>query len=451
MRKIVVFLLLFYNTIQNVQAQFLRRMGNQINSSVSNNGNIDSTNAPKHHHGKGSFWGNIRDAVGRGRPGNDSTLKLSGEDEVKPTHADLSKFNTREFYKLQDGEKFSFYEACLLMQADKLHPRILVVKDGKPWLIGEEGQHIAVDPKKIAACPIDSRAGEIMALNELNGDRSKLYENDPALFAVKNPKPEAMPTREAIKPGEAMQMIEAAFRPRTTLVFRGKVFGPYMTVESTVFDRGAGKFLSLVEFRRPKTDITTIKGDFRKLMEPWLVGSDGTRIRLPGNPVKIIADQDLHFVRIYSVENIPGDPKAVQSSLFDPKTGKTIIFIDKEGLNNDPAVEQGVDIRSGHVITKRREGRQLKLYVNDKWITTLDSEADIPLSNVYVGRDASNWAIWGTKGLYFSNGETVDGVISVRVGGGVPAAVGDGNLLLSMNWIVLGKDDKTLELCRYEL
>jgi hypothetical protein len=76
-------------------------------------------------------------------------------------------------------------------------------------------------------------------------------------------------------------------------------------------------------------------------------------------------------------------------------------------------------------------------------MTTLEGESDIPLTSVFVSKDASRWAIWGSKALYFSNGETVDGVISVRIR--------NSNSLSSLNWIVLGNDNKTLELCNYEL
>ena len=466
MRKIFLLLLLSYTT-HFIQAQFLRRIGNQVNNALSGNNNSDSSSLPRHH-GKGNIVSNLRNSIGKDGGSHDSTLKLSKEDELSPTHADLSKFNPRHFYKLQAGEKFSSYEACLLTQADKLNPLILVIKDGRPWLIGNDGQHIAVDPKKIASCPLNRRREEVVPFSSLNGDRSEPYEDKPVIFCVKSPengaglnemgfdKDALDKMQRSMDKGDtaaafrqAMNMKKPAMKnlldikPRTTIVFRGKTFGPYMQVQSYVFSRGAGMFFAIVDFRRPNTDIASIKGDFNKLMEPWLIGSDGTRVKLPDGAVKIVADEDCGFIRIQVLKSVSDDIREVHASLFDPKTGKSIQIFNNEGLSAKPETEQSIEIRSGNLITKQHIGQETKLYLNDKWMTSLEGESNIPLSNVFISKDATRWAIWGSKALYFSNGEAVDAVIAVRLA--------DQNGPSSLNWIVLANDNKTLEVCHYEL
>ncbi|HLZ89655.1 MAG TPA: hypothetical protein VKQ52_20520 [Puia sp.] len=464
MKYTILILLLVSATMATARAQFLKKI---VSKALSGGGNKDSANHPQHH-GKDNPLDNILNRTGSSGRDRDSSLILAKDDDVKATHGDLSRFNARPYYTLLEGEKFTFYEACLLMQADQLNPRILVVKDRKPWLIGANGEHIAVDPRKVSACPLNSRRTNMALLASLNGDQSEPYARQPSIFAVRSPgggavanelgfdtaalagmqkSLDAGDSAAAFRQAMTMQKPVAneamAFKPRTTIVFRGKTFGPYMEVRSYVFDRGAGKFLAVVDLRRPNTDITTIKGDFSRLVEPWLIGSDGTKVKLPDGEARIVADENLAFVRIYIVKRASGDGGVVHASLFDPVAHlNTPVFTNEDGSGN-PGITQNIDIPTGNLVTKQLDGQRIKVYINDKCVTTLDGESDIPFPNVFLNKDASRWAIWGTRALYFSNGETVDGVIAVRVA--------DRSGRTSLNWIALGSDNKTLQICHCEL
>ncbi len=384
-----------------------------------------------------------------------ATAGVLPADNVKPTHADLSKFNTKHFYTLQDGEKFSFYEACLLVQADQLSPQFMVVKDGKTFTIDANGQHVPADPGKISGCAQDhiSRPEQV-PFDRLKGDREKNYQEDTLIYSVQSPGLMKMikgidtaALRRAAASGDRAAIMEQAMAMnnqmtknqaangnyRMHVYFRGKDYGEYDGFTEPVFDKGARNFYVIAYDQKPE-NANAAKTGQPYTREAWLIGSNGSKIKVPGVG-QILATDDFSFLRILVVD-MGRNGTSYSQSIYDPKTAKSVPLPAGSGM------DQSIDMKTGHVISTQVNGQDNKVYIDSKLVRTLTNDPGVRPANVFTSVDGSKWAIWGTNGLYFSNGEIVDGVISSKL------QQQDKPVL---SWIVLGSDNKTLELCSYDL
>lgn len=420
-------------------AQFFKKLGKKVGkavNSVSEELNGDSTS-------EGS-------AVA-GHPGR----------EVVGTTADLSTFNPYKLYSLQPGEKFDFKESCLAMHAGLSSAQVVIIKDGDRYLIGKDGQRIPVTDNNVLGCPAtyeissgkmvdftsyaysapnvnkeatenfadlyvhssNGMSGHAQMQNNMTPEQEKQMEQLGEKMAKQMDSTGEINMADAMK---AAQMAKGINRQGnlhynkdstgTFIVFNHKRYGPYATVQSMLINKDKNKFIALVTPGEPDMPLIPVSSG------SLIITSGGVVKKNTFSVGRLLPYGDFNHYRLIIQETMP-------ELFYNPSTQQSIPII-----NGDEGSVK-IDKKTGAFLQITAN----KIYIDGKPVKSLTADMNIKPQNIFISGDHKRCAIWTFDGLFLPDGSTIDGVVSCS------AQMQDGKNML--NWIVLGKDNKTLILC----
>lgn len=394
----------------------------------------------------------------------DTAANSRGTYTVNPTSADLSAYHVKTVYALQPGEKFDFTESCLAMQAGISSYQVVIIKDGERYHIGKDGQRIPVEDNNIKACPAfyETNLGGLVKFSGIAysapnvdgeaGDNSdELYTHSSSgvtgnFQMTNNFTPEQMKKMEAMAdnmseeqdnggPVDTASMMKMAQMGSqihssgnlkydknaagTFINFNHKKYGPYAYVQSMVVNKEHTKFVAIVTPGEP---------DMPMSPKSWslVINSEGGKKKYAFQIARLLPFGDFNHYRIL----IGGIGHKV---LYDPATGQKI------SMENYDQGEIMIDKVTGAFVQKVSN----KIYLDGKLSVTIPNGDFVKMKNIFVSPDHKRCAVWTADGLFLPDGNMIDGVVSCS------ARMQQNKKML--NWMVLGRDNKTLYLCHENL
>lgn len=379
---------------------------------------------------------------------------------VNETHADLSAYHPADIYTLQPGEKFDFTESCLAIHAGISSEQVVIIKNGKRYLIGKNGVRSPVTNKNLTGCPAVNQSGEgniidfeqyannapnvdedaslnfeeryIHSSNGVSGNLqmkntlTKQQEEQMEQLADKMKKEEdtgsinMTDVMKAAQFGKGMHaqgdMHYNQDSAGTFILFNHKKYGPYAAVLSMLINKKHNKFVAIVLPGNP--DMPNVPVSSGSL----LITSEGLKQKIAFSTADFLPYGDFNHYRLLITD---GNGKEF---LYDPATRRRVpIPADADNLK--------IDKPTGAIIQINKN----KIFIDGKLMKTLPEKVHSLAQNIYVSKDHSRCAVWTMDGLFLPDGKMIDGVVSCT------RQVQNGKPMVS--WIVLGQDNKTLYLC----